>query len=363
MKSVLFLYRGSSQNSSAYSERLRMLQNGIEKLGVRTDSYYLGDRRLTSSTLFPIYLPHLVRIFRNYDIIHAGGPSCGFVANLGRKLHGCKVISDIHGDRISEIKQEKKAGKSRNEIGIFPLTKVGLHEIGATYFSDYYLTSSYPLKKMLHSRGVSEAKIFVIRSGVDLELFSQSDSNSHANIIVTYAGQFQTYQAVGDLIEAAKRIPDRKIRFRIIGFTPSDMNIKNSIRERLGNRVELIDRVSQEDLVRHLQDSDVLVIPRRRSRVTAVAFPTKFAEYIALGKPVIVSDVDETIRFVKKYNCGLVCRPGIDGLERTLLKMKELSPKILREMGKNGRQLAERVFDWNIVCKKYYDVISHHIKV
>jgi glycosyltransferase involved in cell wall biosynthesis len=41
-----------------------------------------------------------------------------------------------------------------------------------------------------------------------------------------------------------------------------------------------------------------------------MAFPTKFAEYVATGRPVIVTNVDETANFVQKFDCGFVCQPN-----------------------------------------------------
>ena len=355
---ILFLSRANSQDNSAYSHRLKMLKKGLEELGVETGIFYLGDRRITSHTMFPIYFPLLVPVLRKYDFIHAGGMPSAFVANLSRLFHRRKVIYDIHGDRIREISEERKLGGSNQKLGHLPVIKAFIQGIIAVWFSDYYLSVSRPLKKLFQSRGVAGERIFIIRNGVDLKKFSPP-KNYHANrnFIFTYAGRFQSYQAIDDFVKAAKAINYSNVRFRIIGFTRNDNDRKIKICNMLGERTELIDSVSQDELVQLLQSSDVLVIPRRLSHVTTVAFPTKFAEYIALGKPVIVSDVDETADLVSKYGCGEIYKNGADGLKKSMLKMLHSSKVELKRMGINSRRLAENMFDWQIICKQYYHIL------
>ncbi len=358
MFKILFLYRANSQDNSAYSHRLKMLKNGLEQLGVKTGIFYLGDRKVTSHTMFPVYLPSLVPVLRKYDLIHAGGTPSAFVANLSRPFHRRKVIYDIHGDRIREILEEKRLGSSKQTLGHLPVIKAFIQGIIATWFSCYYLSVSQPLKRLFQSRGVAEEKIFIIRNGVDLKRFSPGENyHKDNNFTFTYAGRFQFYQAVGDFIEAANAIDYPNVKFRIIGFTNDDREKKARIYKILGRKAELIDSVSQDKLVEYLQSSDVLVIPRRRSHVTTVAFPTKFAEYLALAKPVIVSDVDETADLTRTYGCGEIYKDGAESLKKSMLKMLHSSRIELQQMGSRSRKLAESMFDWRIICQQYYRIL------
>ncbi len=358
MFKILFLSRANSQDNSAYSHRLKMLKNGLEQLGVETGIFYLGDRKITSHTMFPVYLPLLVPILRKYDFIHAGGMPSAFVANLTRLFHRRKVIYDIHGDRIREVSEEKRLGTSNQKLGYLPIIKAFAHGITAVWFSDYYLSVSKPLKQLFQSRGVAAERIFIIRNGVDLRKFSPARNyRTDNNFTFTYAGRFQSYQAVDDFVEAANAINHPNVRFRIIGFTHDDRDKKVKIHNILGERVELIDSVPQDRLVQLLQSSDVLVIPRRRSHVTTVAFPTKFAEYLALARPVIVSDVDETADLTLRYGCGQIYKNGAKGLKKSMLKMLNSSRVELQQMGIRGRKLAENMFDWRIICKQYYRIL------
>jgi glycosyltransferase involved in cell wall biosynthesis len=195
---------------------------------------------------------------------------------------------------------------------------------------------------------------------VDTELFKPKDVSSDGNkFVVTYAGAFQKWQGIENLVAAAKLIKETDVRFRIIGFRKRDRALKNRLKRILGCKVELIDSLSQGELVDQLCSSNILIIPRSRHCATQMAFPTKFSEYIATGKPLIVTDVDETANFVKEYNCGFVCEPSAESIARTIIKAKELPSSNLLDMGKKGRNLAESQFDKRVIGKQYYEFLRN----
>jgi len=359
MRSVLFLSRAGAGDQSAYTHRLHKLQSGLEAFGVKTGIYHLGDDPTGSHTLIPFYIPKLSKLFCQYDYIHAGGTPCAFVACVCKPFHGKKVIYDNHGDYIREAVQNRsQINKHFSSIHISVL-KAFLQELIAVWFSDYFLAVSKPLGKLMRSRGANPKRLHLIRNGVDLKLFSpfphvKQKSNS---LTITYAGQFQNYQAIDDFIEAARRNQNSSLRYRIIGFSKTESSLKNEFHRILGKNVELFDMVSQKELVSLLRSSDILVIPRKPSPVTEIAFPTKFAEYLAMGKPVIVSSVDETAEFVESNHCGYVyngCAPDLSNLFK---KIGQSDRTILKKMGEKGRKLSETTFDWGNITRAYYDHI------
>jgi len=362
MVKVLFLSRSHAGDRSAYSHRIHQLKYGIEKLGIRTGILYFGEKELTSHTMLPLYVPRVSRILREYDFIHAGGTPCAFVASVCKAFHRKKIIYDVHGDQIGEILQEKADPGSQRFLGYFPVSKAFIQESIATYLSDYFFVVSEPLKRLFIRRGVRSEAIAIIRNGVDLDLFRKIPGPRRENNrtrLFTYAGKFQPYQAVDDFIDAAVEI--RKTRpdfmFQIIGFSPEDESKKAEIARRSGGSVRLIDSKPQIELNRILNESDVLVIPRRASRVTTIAFPTKFAEYVAMEKPVLVSSVDESASFTETHRCGIVYGEGAKAMGEGILRIGSVSEAELKSMGKRGRRMAETQFEWSRICRNYVDFL------
>jgi glycosyltransferase involved in cell wall biosynthesis len=123
--------------------------------------------------------------------------------------------------------------------------------------SQYFMACSGPLRQHLACRGFDPEKIVVIRNGVDTRLFKPCCcSTNNENFMVTYAGSFQKWQGIDNLLEAAELLPESNIKFKIVGF--KDPILKSKIKKRLKGNGILIDDVPQFELVKHLCESDIL---------------------------------------------------------------------------------------------------------
>jgi glycosyltransferase involved in cell wall biosynthesis len=217
------------------------------------------------------------------------------------------------------------------------------------------------MDRLVH-RGVDRHAVEVVRNGVDTGLYEpRGFSSNGGDFTVTYAGAFQKYQGIENLAAAFALIKEPIVKLKIIGFRKEDYALKSKLERILTGRAELIDSLSQDKLVDQLRLSDILIIPRSRHCGTQMAFPTKFAEYIAVGKPVIVTDVDETANFVREFNCGFVCEPSADSIAKTIIRAARLPSEILVGMGKSGRRLAESHFDRRVIAKHYYEFLRRSL--
>jgi colanic acid biosynthesis glycosyl transferase WcaI len=352
---LLFISSGSIHTGNAYNHRLHKLAEGLRRLGAAIDFLYLRDRPFSRPQLAqPLNLPFVRRGLRGYDFIHAGDDAT-YTAVLWKRFTTAPIIYDVHGDTLSEAWLGWQADRRLRRL--FYIFQAFVTTRAASRLSDYALVVSRPLKELLLTKGVPEQRIFLVRNGVDTELFRPPGDGLAPNehFTVCYAGRFQCWQDIDALVEAARRLRHEDIKFRLIGFDDKDEPLRRRIAGELGEKAELINRLPQAELAAHLARADVLVIPRQRHPATVVALPTKFAEYAALGRPVIVSDVDETANMVRERGCGLVAVPTADGLVETILTAKSLAPQERRCMGQNGRRLAEEVFSWEVICRDYYN--------
>jgi glycosyltransferase involved in cell wall biosynthesis len=355
---ILFVSSGPSDDSTAYTVRLLSLKKGLEQLGVTIDILFLGDYFLQTPELIQLAnMPSFLKHMRTHNIIHGGHLTATYVSGMTKSFLNAKLVYDVHGDMAGDFRLCR-----RSRIDLFFNYKVFeamIMEPLATRLSDYFITCSYPLKELYLNKGIEACKIEVIRNGVDTEIFKPGEESTKGEkFTVTYAGAFQKWQTIDLLVDAAKLLEIHDIRFRLIGFEREDFLLKETIRQRLGHKAELIDRLPQTELIRQLQKSDILIIPRGRQRNLSYAFPTKFAEYIAIGKPVIVTDVDETSRFVKRFDCGFVCEPTAESIANTIKEVKASSSTVLTKKGQNARKLAESEFDQMVISKRYFTFLT-----
>lgn len=357
---VLFLsneYR-FELSGSAYSYRLHKLRCAIEKHGIQTEFLSLREQPFSRPILaHPLNLPFIHKKISDSDFIHAGGDAA-YTAAFLKPYTKTAVIYDVHGDTLSEARLKWQA--RCNTYNAHMLVQAWFINTVAFRHADYFLAVSKPMQQWLMAeKHISAKRIGLIRNGVDLKLFTPQSHNTTNGFVVCYAGGFDDWQGIENLVKAFELLPNNHIRLKIIGFTERHHALKSSIAERLDKRVELVNKVTQKELIFHLAPAHVLIIPRFSHRAVKVALPTKFAEYLALGKPVIVCNVDETADLANKHHCGLVCEPSVTGLAESIQKASNLPPVALQNMGKNGRCFAESEFSWDVIGRKYTELLTN----
>jgi len=352
---VLFVSRTRSDKKNALNHRLKMLAGGLERLGHRADLLYLGDHlRTHPPILSPVGFDRLLPQCRGYDVIHAGTAFGGFPLCLFKRYLEAPLIHDMHGDGTGEMLMKLRF-QDRTLKTAFWVVQNSIMEEVVIHRADYHLVVSRPLRELLLGHGVPADRVALVRNGVDTDRFRPEERKASGPFAVCYAGDFQVWQGVDLFIEALRKLPEEDIRFTFIGFrsTPQDQACKRRLERLLTSRVRLIDRLPQDELIEQLRQADLLVLPRPFHRATAVAMPTKFAEYLALGKAVLVTEVDETARFVRRHRCGLVSPPSAGGLAEGILQARRAGRAELSAMGRRGRRLVEESFSWEVICKRY----------
>lgn len=107
--------------------------------------------------------------------------------------------------------------------------------------------------------------------------------------VVLYAGNFQPYQGLALLLEAAAEMENRNILFILIGGTRKEIEKMQKKAEslRILKRVRFVGEVTPFNLPLYLSAADVLVSPR----LLGTATPLKIYSYLRSGKPVVATNL------------------------------------------------------------------------
>lgn len=341
---------------SAYTHRLVKLAECLEKRSVRCDFFYLPENPpLDTITTACLFLPFWLRTLRKYDFIHCGDQEAGQALFLCRPFLRKLIVLDMHGDVVAQsalFNEIQSSGRNRSAS-----VRVKLADWLAVTCCHHVLTVSTPQTETLIREGLPKEQISLIRNGVDLDLFQHLPQPSIPRFTFGYLGEFQSWQGIENLIQAFELFNDPRHRMLVVGFQESDQAMKRLFAEKFGNRVELVDRIDRQSLIELVKSVAILVIPRIAHRAIRHAFPTKFAEYAAMGRPMMVNDVDETADFVKKYECGFVAQPAPESMAQVMRKAAEHPYDTLGEMGRRARRMAEEHFSWEKIGDAYAEVI------
>jgi len=111
------------------------------------------------------------------------------------------------------------------------------------------------------------------------------------------------------------------------------------------------------DLSHWLRQATVMAIPHPAGPYFDVALPLKLLDSMAAGRPVVVTPRIETRAIVERHQVGLVTDgDSVDALADRLRELV-LDPSRARSIGQRAREVAEAVYDWEVIGDKLADMV------
>ncbi|MGB5894930.1 MAG: glycosyltransferase [Ignavibacteriaceae bacterium] len=335
----------SKHTISSYSQSIHFIEiklNSIKIIPTWALYFFLGFmslRKIISEnrikilharSLLPATLSYLLKIF-NYKKI--------------------KVIYDNRGVYIDEMIEIDKWKKNGIKEKIFRQIEYQVERYcdKIVVVSNYFKT--YLLKK--HKKDIT-FKIDVIsnRTLIDMNIdLTQKYSNK---TVLVYSGSCAIWQnsfELKKLFTQALNIFDDVI-FKIISYEPDKFQNLFSADSALLDKIN-IDSVEPQKVKDELRKCNCGILLRENNLINNVSSPLKFAEYLAAGLPVLLSEgIGDTESIINEYNVGVVIKNNnyIVALKelKQLLNDKDLYHRCLR--------IADKEFNIDFSFKQYQEI-------
>ncbi len=302
-------------------------------------------------TAFPLYIgAEVMRVVKEstIDLIFERETSFGAGA-LASMLTGRPLVLEVIGNRVTKLQLNRSSKIVAYTSGMF--------------------------------EGKQEAsKVVLVTGAVDADTF-RPDPASGTEVreryslgrgpVVGYVGTFQEWHGLGELIECAGRVVHERpdVKFLMVG--PYYAKTKAEV-EAAGLSASFVftGPVDYGQVPAFMNASDVLVAPYNPEKIRSseqvrkhgLGSPLKVFEYMAVGKPVITTDVRPISDPVQDGVTGYLVPPGdAEALGSTILKVLG-DGKASEKVGSAGRRSVTESYSWNIVagrlCSLFESVIS-----
>lgn len=229
--------------------------------------------------------------------------------------------------------------------------------------ADLIVVVSENLKNDLVAIGVEAAKILVNPNGVSLAKFNPQVSGHKVReqyvlqdkFIFGFIGTFGEWHGVVELAKAIVQFLNEhaalrdRVRFLLIG----DGNLLPSVKKIIAEAsytpyVIFTGAVLQNKSPEYLAACDVLVSPHIQNSDGSKFFgsPTKLFEYMALGKPIIASNLEQIGTILKHKHSAVLVPPGnIQALADSFFEM-HLNFEENKKLGVNAYALVIENYTW-----------------
>lgn len=174
------------------------------------------------------------------------------------------------------------------------------------------------LRREIATRSVSAGNVTVIPNAVDVERFvygAEPDAELReqlglrAGLTVGFIGSFYGYEGLDLLLEAVAKLGAGGVDVQavLVGGGPEEERLKAMARS-LGieERVCFVGRVGHGDVHRYYSLVDILVYPRKRTKLTECVTPLKPLEAMAQGNIFVASDVGGHKELVRDGDTGVL---------------------------------------------------------
>ena len=229
--------------------------------------------------------------------------------------------------------------------------------------ADLIVCVSEPLRVELKERGIPTEKILVNPNGVNPQLYHPEVDGSVVrkrygltadDVVIGFIGTFGAWHGVEILAQAFIRlVREHGAEFRLKLMLVGDGIRMNQVRGILeaGGVMEqcvLTGLIPQLKGPSYLAACDILVSPQVPNADGSPFFgsPTKLFEYMAMGKAIAASDLEQIGEVIRHRETGLLCSPGdVDDLKAALLRLAE-DPALRQRLGKAARADVITNYTW-----------------
>jgi len=299
----------------------------------------------------------IVRQRNDVTLLHAHSPVlCGMAAlRAGRKL-GLPVVYEVRG-----LWEEAMPRRSlRYRLARALETRVCRQAAAVVAISE-------GLKREFVRRGLAEARIHVIPNGVDTGAFRPTAPDRQWRAayrlgdgpVVLYLGALREYEGVDLLLDALPPIRNRfpAVKLVVVGDGEAKQALSERIRD-LGESAALLPSVPHSQVMQWYALADVVAYPRRATRATELVTPLKPLEAMAMGKPIVASDVGGLRELLSDGETALLFPAGSrEALAEAITEL--LTNEALRlRLGQAARRTVCDQRDWRMIVPRYRAVYA-----
>lgn len=239
--------------------------------------------------------------------------------------------------------------------------------------ADHVFTLTKALKATLIERGVQKDKISITPNGVDLSQYTPLDKSTKLcqsleidkdDFIIGYIGSLVEYEGVDTLIKSYSSLRKKYPRSKLIivgdGYK-KDALMKLSSSLNLEQHIIFTGKIPPNDVGEYYSILDVAVLARKPYKVCQLVSPLKPFEVMAMGVPIIVSDVNALKEMATHMETAIIHNAdNVESLTEALTLIAS-NAKLRTKLAENARHMVENHHTWSKITNHMGEVYQNLI--
>jgi len=309
------------RNHRAYKERRQAYESRIQGKVTLVPGYkmHLGPSRWAQALLVSL---GSLSWKKTRLVIHARGHTAASIAVTIKKLRpNTRVVYDVRGDALAEYnmvrdQQERTDMERRSRFAREAIQR-------AVAGADAMFCVSEKLKQlMIEQFGADGEQTHIIPCLADSHRFLfdpelretvRRRESLTDKLVLVFPGSTGRWHYLEPTLQVVRTFMEEDERVFFVGLTPQVEEMGRLADSILPPGRHKILRAAHDEIPGWLNAADRGLLLREKHPVNAVAAPTKFAEYMLCGLPIMISDgIGDYSKFVQTHNAGLLLQEDAD---------------------------------------------------
>ncbi len=314
------------------------------------------------------FIRSIIKKHGDIDVLHVHDITLFKPMQQLAKKHGLKIVLDNH-ENYPYLLQESPHTQGFLGRILSKHESWKAYEKYAVKNADRVLCVVDEMKNRLVSLGAKSENVFVYQNVVNLSQFNIPPKKNFRDTGAAkfiYVGGVSKHRGLGSIIRAFTVLvkSNPKCTLDIVGSGRALPEIKQMVHDlKITKKVIFHGWKDFKDVPSLLVKADVALIPHKKTIQTDCSSPNKLYQYMALGLPIITSNIDSVARIIKEYNLGLEYTWGNqESLTSAMIDLANMTAEEKMQLGANGINLVKDQFNHNIEGKnilKMYESLSN----
>lgn len=298
---------------------------------------------------------YLLRNRKKYDLFFLYCPTIyqSFQIYLFAKIFNIPVVVE-RTELFSSFFERKKGLKN------WLFKKIHLwDEKNSHKFTDHL----FVISKKLHnhfSTFIDKQKISYLPIVVDFSRFSHLNGSPKNHQRVGYIGSFGEKDGIPGILRAffKARSVNNNLKLRLMGFHKDPTIFSSETAKKLNGSVEVFGQVKYDEIPDLLYECDLLLVNRTDDSFSHYGFPTKLGEYLATGKPTVVTRVGDVENYFTHKENTLIVEPGDEGKLTEIILNRYEKFEEYSNIGKRGKETCLKFFNYTTHVENMIEVFE-----
>jgi glycosyltransferase involved in cell wall biosynthesis len=318
-----------------------------------------GSKTGTSPLRYPGLLARLIHAVKKYrpDVVHIFKPK-GFAGAAGMYL-------GMRGMRIALDCDDWEGWGGFNDIKPYPwLVKEYIDRQERWMMRStrvVTVASRWLLERVCQVRGNSTGVFYLPNCGasagasktqeavrVQSQAEAKRDLGLPKGLLILYSGHFQPGDNTMFFCRAAAAVAERnQAAIIFVGDGPDLPKIKDFVSQHPGLKTYFYSQLPYDQFVRIVWASDVTAFPFPNDSVHRAKCSVRIIDYMAMGKPVITSEVGQNMEYIVDGESGILAPPDDENAFADKLEKLLRNPDLRARLGQNAERRVREKFRWS----------------